>query len=152
MEKNENLNGGNVAVDLEAERKAKKAEASKRWAENKAKERDERIKNAQKLAEHLKKNNVWDKLTPELQQYVVELGTPSTANTNNGVFQQIFGVSPKVGDKVTFLQVVEKTCKGLAPMLKYIKTWAERGIVVEYTANPAKPLEGLFTIKALPTV
>lgn len=48
------------------------------------------------------------------------------------VFYKLFGDAPKVGDKVTGLDVYNKTEKGYSEMRQLIKKWKEKqGIVVE---------------------
>lgn len=48
------------------------------------------------------------------------------------VFTQLFGDTPKVGAKVTALDMFTKTHKGYGDMRKLIKKWAEKGTVVEF--------------------
>lgn len=60
----------------------------------------------------------------------------------NSVFAQLFGEAPKVGTKVTAIEMFNKVHKGFGDMRKLIKKWAEKGIDVsfdeaknEYTLN-----------------
>lgn len=130
-----------------AEIKAKKAEAAKAWKERKEEESAQRQESAKKLIKLLADKKV--ELTPELNDFLNGIANPKKpAVSNNGVFSQLFGVTPKVGDKVTLKQAFERTFKSAAELKRLSKQWAEKGIVVKFTQN-ANLLESTYTIEKL---
>lgn len=135
--------------DKIAKVKAAKSEAAKRFKERRAEEAKERVENAQKLIEQLKNQKVWEKLSKEAHEFLESLATVKVNNSGNGgLFQQLFGDNPKVGDSITLIDAFNKTFKGLAPLQKYCKVWAEKGTIVEFK-QAAKMQDSTFTIKAL---
>lgn len=114
--------------------KQQKKEAAERFKARKAKEAEENLANAKALIDHLKKNGSYDKLTPELKSYVDGLVAPKkSVSANGGLFNTLFGATPKVGDKITLKDIFDKTLKGKAAIDFYVKKrWADKGIVVEF--------------------
>lgn len=130
-----------------AEIKAKKAQAAKDWKERKEKEAVERQQNAQKLIKLLEDKKV--QLTPELSAFLNGIANPKKGSASvSSVFTQLFGASPKVGDKVTLKQAFERTFKSGAELKRLTKAWAEKGIVVKF-AQAANLLDSTYTIEKL---
>ena len=130
-----------------AEAKAKKAEAAKAWKERKDKEAVARQESAKKLIKLLEDKKV--QLTPELTDFLNGIANPKRAVSSvNGVFAQLFGPTPKVGDKVTLKQAFEKTFKSAAELKRLTKSWAEKGTVVKFV-SAANLLESTYVIEKL---
>ena len=62
--------------------------------------------------------------------------------------EKLFGTTPEVGDKVTLMQVFQKTLKSKAEIDRAVKNWQEKGIIVEFKAA-ANQLESTYEIKKL---
>lgn len=128
---------GNSEAEKLEKFKAQKKEAAQRFKERKAQEKKDRIEGAKKLIAELKKAGTFDKLSKEAQDFINGLANPAAliGGSNTSVFNDIFGVNPSVGAKVTLKEVFEKTAQGMAYVNKYIKKWAEQGIVVTFQKN-----------------
>lgn len=141
------------AEAVEAKKEAKR-EAAKRFTERKAQEKQERIEKSSKLIEKLKKENLWDKIGAEYQEFLTKLATanPNSGAASNSTFNKMFGATPKVGDKVTLLQAFERTFKGQADIDRLVRTkWAEAGIEVKYTADTKDVFKSVYEIVKLPS-
>lgn len=125
--------------------KAKKAESAKAWKEKKT---AEKAKLQKVCADILAKHG--DKLTAEEKAALNAVANPTSnrGGSTSGLFEKIFGDSPKVGQSVTLMDIFQKTFKSKADIDRQVKIWAEKGIVVEYTAN-ADTIKSTYTIKAL---
>ena len=141
---------GTVAKKDDAAFKAAKKEAAKRFAEKKAAEKKATLENSKKLIELLKKDGSYEKLPEDLKSFLEGLANPQRAAGNGiqGIFKLMFGDNPKVGDKITLRDVFDRTLKGKAEIDAKIKVWAEKGTIVEYTAN-ANPVLSTYEIKKL---
>lgn len=130
--------------------KQQKAEALQRFKEKKAAKEAERIANAKKLKELLTKEKVWDKIGSDLQSWIDSLiaGKTSNGGSQSSLLTTLFGPSPKVGDSITLADAFNKTFKGKATLDIYVKRWAQKGVIVEFTSNPDM-LKSTYTIKAI---
>lgn len=130
------VKGNDEAAKLE-KFKASKKEAAQRFKERKAQEKKDRIDGAKKLIDELKKAGQYDKLSDAAKAFINGLANPAVliGGSNTSVFNDIFGVNPAAGAKVTLKEVFEKTGQGMAYVNKYIKKWAEQGIVVTFQKN-----------------
>lgn len=141
-----------VAADTATNDKIKqqKAEALQRFKEKKAAKEAERISNAKKLKDLLTKNGAWDKIGADLQTWVESLAVAKPVNgaSQSSLLTTLFGPSPKVGDKVTLADAFNKTYKGKATLDIYVKRWAQKGVIVEFTAD-ADMLKSTYEIKAI---
>ena len=147
------VTGVAAAEAVEAKKEAKR-EAAKRFTERKAQEKQERIEKSSKLIEKLKKENLWDKIGAEYQEFLTKLATanPNSGAASNSTFNKMFGATPKVGDKVTLLQAFERTFKGQADIDRLVRTkWAEAGIEVKYTADTKDVFKSVYEIVKLPS-
>ena len=131
-----------------AELKAKKKEAAKQWKERKDKEAAERKETAAKLIKYLADKKV--ELPAEFSKLLNDIANPSThaSGGTGSLFDKLFGSTPKAGDKVTLMEVFQKSYKSKAEVDRYAKIWAEKGIVVEFKAAP-NMLESTYTIVKL---
>lgn len=131
-----------------AEIKAKKAEAAKAWKQRKDEEKVARQENAKKLIKLLADKKVV--LTPELDAFLNDIANPKKggSTSSSGVLNQMFGATPKVGDKITLKQAFERTFKSAAEIKRLCKMWNEKGIVVKFTQN-SNLLESTYTIEKL---
>ena len=133
----------------DAEFKAKKAEAAKRFKEKQKAEKEQITAMAKEIIDALAKAKV--NLKPEHAALLSKLANPTAQHSGGGqnVFNKIFGDNPKVGDKITVLQYMQKTFKAKAELDKRVKEWAAKGIVVEYKENPANLADSTYTIVKL---
>jgi hypothetical protein len=65
------------------------------------------------------------------------------------VLYKLFG-EPKEGQEITVREMFFKTSKGIIEMNAFIKKWAEKGIIVDYIYNEAKPFDSVYKIRVLP--
>lgn len=132
-----------------AQLKEKKKEAAKLWKERKDKEAAERVEAAKKLIKFLADKKV--ELPADLSAFLNGVANPTVRTVSGGsnsLFNKAFGAAPKVGDKVTLLDFMKNTLKSKAEFDRYIKIWAEKGIVIEFV--PAKNmLESTYEIKQM---
>lgn len=131
-----------------AELKAKKKEAAKAWKERKDKEAAARKETAAKLIEYLSNKKV--ELPEEFSKLLNDIANPTT-HTSGGIgslFEKLFGSNPQVGQKVTLIEVFNKTYKSKAELDRAVKNWAEKGIIVEFKAAP-NMLDSTYTITKL---
>ena len=136
------------AANKDAEFKAKKAAAAKAFAERQAAlkvDRAEAIKELKALAD-AKKINL--DTMPKTKAWIEKETAVRTGNGGVSFFNKVFGDSPKVGDKITLLDYMKKTLKAKADLDKAVKSWAEKGIVVEFK-DAANKLEATYTIVKL---
>ena len=142
---NENAKAKDAAKTEEF--KAKKAAAAKAFAERQ-KERKAAII---ELAKDVVASKVIDKLKPENQKLINDILNPAKSSGGFGgqsFFNKVFGATPKVGDSVKLFDYMQKTLEGKAKLDKYVKEWAEKGIVVE--VKPAADIrETLYIIKKM---
>ena len=59
-------------------------------------------------------------------------GSGSAHSFGKPIIYRLFGDVPKVGNKVTALEVFEKTGKGFQEIKQQIRKWAEKGTEVSY--------------------
>ena len=149
VEKKAQVNENAAAKDAakEAEFKAKKAAAAKAFAER----QKERKENLVKFSKELVDKKLLDKMSPEAQKFFQDVLNPAKSSGGFGgqsFFNKVFGATPKVGDSVKLFDYMQKTLEGKAKLDKYVKEWAEKGIVVEVTPN-AKISDTLYTIKKM---
>ena len=127
--------------------KAKKAAAAKAFAER----QKERKENLVKFSKELVEKKLLDKLSPEAQKFFQDVLNPAKSSGGFGgqsFFNKVFGATPKVGDSVKLFDYMQKTFEGKAKLDKYVKEWAEKGIVVE--VKPAANVgETTYTIKKM---
>lgn len=131
-----------------AELKAKKKEAAKAWKERKDKEAAARKETAAKFIKYLSDKKV--ELPEEFSKLLNDIANPAThaSGGTGSLFEKLFGTSPKAGDKVTLMEVFQKSYKSKAEVDRYVKIWAEKGIVVEFKAAP-NMLESTYSIVKL---
>lgn len=135
--------------------KAAKREAAKRWKERKAKEKEDFLANVKALCEAFKSNGIWEKLTPEQQSFLDGCANPvkhkaASTKSSESVFEIVFGTEPKVGDKVTLIDVFQKTLKGKAQFDAKVRACANDGIIISYQEDAANLFNSTYTIEALP--
>lgn len=142
---NENAAAKDAAKD--AEFKAKKAAAAKAFAER----QKERKENLVKFSKELVDKKLLDKMSPEAQKFFQDVLNPAKSSGGFGgqsFFNKVFGATPKVGDSVKLFDYMQKTFEGKSKLDKYVKEWAEKGIVVE--VKPAADIrETLYIIKKM---
>jgi hypothetical protein len=141
------------AVGDEADKKAKKLEAAKRFKERRAKEAAELRDAAIKFRKELESSGLYEKLSATAKDFVVKLTTEKTTTPGLGgpsVFVTLFGASAKVGDSITLETVFNKTYKGKSTMDILLKRWAEKGIKVSFEINKDKFLASTYKIVELP--
>lgn len=149
VEKKAQVNENAVAKDAakDAEFKAKKAAAAKAFAER----QKERKENLVKFSKELVDKKLLDKLSPEAQKFFQDVLNPAKSSGGFGgqsFFNKVFGATPKVGDSVKLFDYMQKTFEGKSKLDKYVKEWAEKGIVVE--VKPAADIrETLYIIKKM---
>ena len=77
-----------------------------------------------------------DKVPEELKEAVAffakEKKPTASAVGGKPVIYRLFGNAPKVGDKITALQVFQDTGKGFSEMRQLMKKWEKQGIVVNF--------------------
>lgn len=134
------------SAEKDAEFKAKKAAAAKRFSEK----QKERKASLEKLAKEVVDKKLLDKLAPETQKFINDILNPAKTGGFGGqsFFNKVFGDDPKVGDKITLLDYMKKTLQAKGKIDKAIKDWAEKGIIVEFKAA-ANQLESTYEIKKL---
>lgn len=134
------------SAEKTAEEKAKKAASAKAWKERKDKEATERKETAAKLIKYLADKKI--ELPEEYSKLLNDIANPSarSAGSNgNSVFDKLFGATPKVGQKVTLMEVFQKTYKSKAEVDRCVKAWAEKGIIVEFK-HAANMIESTYEI------
>lgn len=131
-----------------AELKAKKKEAAKAWKERKDKEAAANKETAAKFIKYLSDKKV--ELPEEFSKLLNDIANPAkhASGGTGSLFEKLFGTSPKAGDKVTLMEVFQKSYKSKAEVDRYVKIWAEKGIIVEFKAA-ANMLESTYTIAKL---
>lgn len=136
------------AVNKDTELKEKKRASAKAWKERKDKEAAERKETAAKLIKYLADKKV--ELPAEYSKLLNEIANPvaRSGSSNGGIFEKLFGSNPKVGQKVTLIEVFNKTYKSKAELDRAVKNWAEKGIIVEFKAEP-NMIESTYEIKKL---
>lgn len=136
------------AADKDAELKAKKQASAKAWKERKDKEAAERKETAAKLIKYLADKKV--ELPAEYSKLLNDIANPAarSGSSNGGIFEKLFGSNPQVGQKVTLIEVFNKTYKSKAELDRAVKSWAEKGIIVEFE-SAANMLDSTYTIKKL---
>ena len=136
------------AADKDAELKAKKQASAKAWKERKDKEAAERKETAAKLIKYLADKKV--ELPAEYSKLLNDIANPAarSGSSNGGIFEKLFGSNPQVGQKVTLIEVFNKTYKSKAELDRAVKNWAEKGIIVEFKAAP-NMLDSTYTITKL---
>lgn len=146
MEKQVNAHAAAVDAKKDEAFKAKKAEQAKAFAERQKQKKEDLIKFAKELAD----KGILDKLSPEAKKFFTEAANPtrSGSSAKSEIFSKMFGDNPKVGDSINLMNVFQKTFKSKAEIDRYVKTWAEKGTVVEFKAA-ANMLESTYTIKSL---
>lgn len=136
-------------VDAAEDLRLRKREAAKRHKEKMKIEAAQRAENAKIVKAQLEDIGAWDNLTAEMQDFINRLANPVTTNNRTGLFTQLFGPDPKVGDSITLQDAFAKSFKGEPTLLANMKRWAEKGNVVEYTEDTENKLNSVFTIVAL---
>jgi len=137
------------AAEKTAEEKAKKAASAKAWKERKDKEAAERKETAAQLIKYLadKKITLPENFTKLLND-IANPSSRSAGSNGSSLFDKLFGSTPKVGDKVTLMEIFQKSFKSKAEVDRYVKIWAEKGIIVEFKAA-ANMIESTYEIKKL---
>lgn len=153
MDMNTELKGENKVQAVAKEKRVLTPEQKEAWKKKEQEKRENRKKGAKEILDLLDKNKLFDKLSDNAKTTIQAL---ANANTEIGApkgntFAAMFGPTPKVGQSVTLLEVMSKTLKGKGVIDAYVKTWKEKGIVVEYTADAKDPVKSTYTIKALPS-
>lgn len=144
-----NVKPQNADAAKVAEAKAKKAEASRKWKENKVAAEKARVEGTKKLIEELKKLGTYDKLSDSAKALLDGIVNPARASSNGGLFEKIFGAAPKVGDKKTLMEIMETTLCGKSKVDHYCKVWAEKGIIVKFVENKTKMTDSTYVIEKL---
>ena len=143
-----NLQENAHAADKAAELKARKQASAKAWKERKDKEAAERKDTAAKLIKYLSDKKI--ELPAEYSKLLNDIANPviHSNGLNGGIFEKLFGSNPQVGQKVTLIEVFNKTYKSKAELDRAVKNWAEKGIIVEFKAAP-NMIESTYTITKL---
>lgn len=136
-------------VDAAEDLRLRKREAAKRHKEKMKAEAEHRVECARRVKEQLEEKDAWDSLSDEMKEFIEKLANPTTTNNRTGLFTQLFGPNPKVGDSITLQEAFAKSFKGEPTLLANMKRWAEKGNVVEYTEDTENKLDSVFTIVAL---
>jgi hypothetical protein len=155
------LNGqaGEVAEPKAADavdKKAKKNEAAKRFKERKQEREQQAYEGALKFRDELVKVGHFESLSQESKDFILLLcKDPSEKRISSGfggpsVFTQLFGDTPKVGQKITLYDAFAKTYKGKSTLDVWVKRWAEKGIVVDCVLNKADMAKTEYVIRELP--
>ena len=151
MEKgNKKENASTVAAPVVDEKalKEKKAASAKAWKERKDKEAAERSETAKKLIKFLEDKKV--ELNDEYKDLLNFIANPAAKRgSSTGLLYTVFGDSPKVGDKITVIDMITKTLKGKAEFDRFVKQQAEKGVIIEFTENKEDKLKSTYTIKKL---
>lgn len=132
-----------------AEFKAKKRESALAWKEKKNAEKQDRKDKAAKFIEYAKGRGIWDDIPAEYKEFLINLSTDSPAVSTQSTFTKIFGNTPAVGQKVSLMEVFQKTLKGKAAIDHQLKQWQEKGIIVSFTENKENIFDSVYTIKSL---
>lgn len=131
------------------QKQAKKAEQAKAYKAKQAQLKEERVKIAKETLEYIEKNKI--KLPENSIDMLTKLAHPNDRTAIAGSFlERVFSGSPKVGDKITLREYLEKTLESKHKLDSYVKLWAARGIIIEFTDNKAAPLDSYYTITKLP--
>lgn len=139
--------------DAALEEKKKRAASAARFKAKREEKQKAAYEAALALRDELVKAKLFDNLSDKAKNLVLELcKDPALKRSTGGggIFAQLFGATPKVGDKVTLEEAFTRTFKGKSTLDYNCKRWAEKGIIVECEINPTKMLESTYTIKALP--
>ena len=101
------------------------------------------------LIEYLNSKKV--ELPEEFKTLLNDIANPKKPahSSGSGLFNKIFGDNPKVGDKVTLMEVFQKTFKSRGEIDRAVKTWAEKGIVVEFKESAGNMINSTYTIVKL---
>jgi hypothetical protein len=148
--------GASSAAPAASNDKSKKAESLAKFKANRAAKQKAAYENALKLRDELVKNQLMDKLSAPVKEFVLTLCKDPSEKAKGGgfggpsVFSTLFGENPTVGQTITLEQAFNKTYKGKATLDLWVKRWAEKGIVVESKIDSAKMLNTTYTIKSLP--
>lgn len=98
------------------------------------KQKEQRYQAALQIQAALKRGNV--QLTSEeaksLELLVKKPGSGSAHSFGKPIIFRLFGDVPKVGNKVTALQVFEQTGKGFQEIKQQIRKWGEKGTEVSF--------------------
>ena len=146
-----------VALEDEAAKlqafKEKKAEAAKRWKENKAKEKAERIEKAKAFIEKAKSNGVWDKLDDSDRDFLNSLAAPAAARTagTSSLFTTIFGANAQPGASATLEEIFNKTLKGKSNIDFYVNKWAKKGTIITFNRDESNILKSTYVVEAIGT-
>lgn len=139
------------SAEKDAEFKAKKAAAAKKFAENQKKRKEELVKHAKVLTDLQSKGTI--KMPEDTAAFFAAIANPpvkAAGTSRTDFFEKVFGNEAKVGDSITLMDYMKKTLQAKGTIDKAIKTWAEKGIVVEYQENKAEPFNSKYVIKAMP--
>ena len=137
--------------------KAKREEAYRNYKAKRAEKQKAAYENALKLRDELSKAGMLDKLSASVKEFVLSLCKDPSERARSGgfggpsIFSILFGDNPKVGQKITLEEAFNKTYKGKSTLDLWVKRWADKGIIVECTIDPAKMINSTYTIKSLPT-
>jgi hypothetical protein len=143
-------------VSGQGQGQAVRQENDQKKEENKqknAEKRKARYENALKLKDELSKVGLLDKLSPAVKEFVLDLckdPDSRSSSASNGVLQQLFGPTPKVGQSITFEDAVKKTYKGMSTLEHIFKRYEKKGIVITCKINQQNMLATTYTITALP--
>lgn len=143
-----NKHAAKMDADKLAKYKEQKKLAAKAWKERKDAKAKSDIENAGKLIKFLADKKVT--LPEELSKFLDDIANPK-AHASGGsspLFSKLFGNTPKVGDKTTLLEAMQKTMKGKAEIDRYVKIWAEKGAEIKFVPN-ADMLKATYEIVKL---
>lgn len=133
-----------------AEQKARKLANDKRLKELHKQEAADRVKKAGALVAYMKQNKLFEKLSPDFQDFLNKLANPPVSRSTVSVFDILFGENAKVGTTVTLMEAFQKTMKGKAQIDHFIeKKWKPAGIIVEFENDANNLLNSKYILKKL---
>lgn len=134
------------------QRKQARREASKRFAERRARNAARAQKAAAELLTYFKDSGKLETLSANARDFLSAAANPGKRRmfAVSSIFTQIFGEMPELGTSLTLKEIFDKTLKGKSTLDAHIKKWASKGIIVECEECPNSPLDTTYTLVALP--
>lgn len=148
MMNNAQAQAGN-AKDGRTPKQVKKAEQAKAYKAKQNALKEERAKIAKETLEYIEKNKI--KFPDSAIDMLTKLSRPNDRTAISGSFlEKVFGSAPKIGDKITLRDYLQKTYESKHKLDSYVKEWAKKGIEIKFTENASAPLDSAYEIVKLP--
>lgn len=113
----------------------------------------EQFKSANALKDELTKQGIFDKLSQDSKNFLVNLCMDPATRTGGAsvsTFNKIYGPNPTVGQSVTLDDIYDKTNNGLSTFKVEMKKWAAKGIIIEEVKDPSgKVRNNKYVVKSL---